>query len=106
MLKLWGRLSSLNVQKVVWCAGELGVPIERIDAGGSFGGLDTAESLRRNPNRKIPVIDDDGFVLRRNQETTTVRAGTPAGLLYGMFQVLRLGEAAFGDDLRSRHPPQ
>ena len=49
-----------------------------------------------------PPAGDDGFVLRRTQGTTTVRAGTPAGLLYGMFQVLRLGEAAFGDDLRPR----
>jgi glutathione S-transferase len=63
MLKIWGRLSSVNVQKVVWCADEIGLAYERIDAGGKFGGNDTAEFLARNPNGLVPVIDDDGFVL-------------------------------------------
>jgi alpha-glucuronidase len=52
--------------------------------------------------RLTPPADDDWFALTRVQGTTTVRAGTPAGLLYGMFQVLRLGEAAFGDDFPAR----
>ncbi len=63
MLRIWGRLSSINVQKVVWCADEIGVPYERIDAGGKFGMNDTAEFLARNPNGLVPVIDDDGFTL-------------------------------------------
>jgi len=63
MLKIWGRLSSINVQKVVWCAAELGCEFERIDAGGEFGLVDTAAFDRLNPNRKVPVIEDDGFVL-------------------------------------------
>ena len=63
MLKIWGRLSSVNVQKVVWAVQELSVPFERMDAGGQFGGLDTPEYVRMNPNRLVPVIDDGGFVL-------------------------------------------
>jgi glutathione S-transferase len=63
MLTIWGRLSSINVQKVVICANELGLAYERIDAGGSFGGLDTPEALARNPNKLIPVIRDGDFVL-------------------------------------------
>jgi glutathione S-transferase len=62
-LRIWGRLNSINVQKVIWTARELEVPFERIDAGGAFGGNKTPEYLRMNPNGKIPVIDDDGFVL-------------------------------------------
>ena len=62
-LRIWGRMSSINVQKVVWTACELGLAFERIDAGGAFGGNRTPEYLRMNPNGKIPVIDDDGFVL-------------------------------------------
>jgi glutathione S-transferase len=62
-LRIWGRLSSINVQKVVWTARELNLQFERIDAGGAFGGNRTPEYLRMNPNGKIPVIDDDGFVL-------------------------------------------
>ena len=63
MLKIWGRLSSVNVQKVVWCADEMGLAYERIDAGGKFGVNDTPEFLAKNPNGLVPVIDDDGFVL-------------------------------------------
>jgi glutathione S-transferase len=63
MLRIWGRLSSINVQKVVWCADELGLAYERIDAGGKFGVNDTPEYLAMNPNGLVPVIDDGGFVL-------------------------------------------
>jgi glutathione S-transferase len=63
MLTIWGRLSSVNVQKVVWCADELGIEYRRIEAGGKFGLNDTAEYLAMNPNGLVPVIDDDGFVL-------------------------------------------
>ncbi len=63
MLTIWGRLTSVNNQKVVICANELGIPYERFDAGGSFGGLDTPEALARNPNKLIPVIRDGDFVL-------------------------------------------
>ncbi len=63
MLKIWGRKTSVNVQKVMWAVGELGLTHERIDAGGPFGGLDTPEFGKLNPNRLVPVIEDDGFVL-------------------------------------------
>jgi glutathione S-transferase len=63
MLKIWGRLSSVNVQKVVACANELGIRYERIDAGGKFGVVDTPEYRRLNPNGLVPVIEDGSFVL-------------------------------------------
>ncbi|AHV91653.1 glutathione S-transferase family protein [Bordetella holmesii] len=63
MLKIWGRLSSVNVQKVVWAVRELALPHTLTEAGGAFGGLDTPEYGRMNPNRRVPVIDDGGFVL-------------------------------------------
>ena len=63
MLKIWGRLTSVNVQKVVWCADELGLAYTRIDAGRDFGLLKTPEYLAKNPNGLVPVIEDEGFVL-------------------------------------------
>jgi glutathione S-transferase len=63
MLKIWGRLSSVNVQKVVWCCDELGLAYERVDAGGKFGINDTPEYLAKNPNGLVPTVEEDGFVL-------------------------------------------
>ena len=59
MLKVWGRRSSFNVQKVMWLIGELELAHEHIDAGGAFGGLDTPDFLAMNPHGRIPVIRDD-----------------------------------------------
>ena len=63
MLKVHGRKTSVNVQKVMWVVGELGLPHTRTDVGGAFGGLDTPEYGAMNPNRLVPVIDDGGFIL-------------------------------------------
>lgn len=63
MIKVWGRLSSINVQKVVWALDELGMAYERVDAGGAFGIVRTPEYLAMNPNGLIPTIEDGGFVL-------------------------------------------
>jgi glutathione S-transferase len=63
MLKIWGRNNSINVQKVLWACGELGLPFERVDAGMQFGVNNTPEYLAMNPNGLVPVIDDEGFVL-------------------------------------------
>ena len=63
MLKIWGRANSINVQKVLWCADELGLEYERIDVGGAFGGNDKPEYRRLNPNGLVPTIEDAGFVL-------------------------------------------
>lgn len=63
MLKIWGRKNSSNVRKTLWAAEELGLAYEAIDAGGAFGVVDTPEYRAMNPNGRVPVIDDDGFVL-------------------------------------------
>jgi glutathione S-transferase len=63
MLKIWGRLSSVNVRKVVLAAQELGLPFERVDAGGSFGIVRTPDYLAKNPNALVPVIEDDQVLL-------------------------------------------
>jgi len=58
MLKLWGRNTSINVQKVLWVLGELDLAYDRIDVGGAFGGLDQPAFLALNPNGLIPVLED------------------------------------------------
>src|SRR3981081_4085762 len=82
MLRIWGRLSSVNVQKVVWCADELGLDYERIDAGGSFGLTRTPEYLAMNPNALVPVIEDDGLILYESNAIVRYLAArdSPGGL--------------------------
>ncbi|MBT6204184.1 MAG: glutathione S-transferase, partial [Rhodospirillaceae bacterium] len=58
MLKVLGRATSSNVQKVTWTLEELGVPYDREDIGGAFGGLDTPEYIAMNPNKVIPTVID------------------------------------------------
>nr|WP_297459625.1 glutathione S-transferase [uncultured Halomonas sp.] len=62
-MKIWGRTNSVNVKKALWCAEELGVDYERIDAGGKFGLVDDADFRRMNPNGLVPCIEDDGLIL-------------------------------------------
>lgn len=76
MLKVWGRKTSVNVQKVMWAVGELGLVHERIDAGGPFGKLDTPEFGKLNPNRLVPVIDDKGFKLWESNPCVRYLAAT------------------------------
>ena len=49
MLKIWGRKNSSNVRKALWCAEELGLDYEAIDAGGAFGVVDTPQYRALNP---------------------------------------------------------
>ena len=64
MLKIWGRTNSINVQKVLWCADELGLAYDRIDIGGAFGGNDQPAYRAKNPNGLVPTLEeDDGFTL-------------------------------------------
>lgn len=62
-IKIWGRRDSSNVQKVLWCCGELDIAFERIDLGGRFGGNKEKPYLDLNPNGLVPTIEDGGFVL-------------------------------------------
>jgi len=64
MLKIWGRNTSINVQKVMWAVGELGLPHERIDIGGPFGKNNEPAYLTKNPNGLVPTLEEDnGFLL-------------------------------------------
>lgn len=63
MIEIWGRASSSNVQKVLWCCAELGLDYSRYDIGREFGGNNTAEYLQMNPTGLVPTISDDGLVI-------------------------------------------
>src|ERR1700687_1062779 len=62
-LKIWGRANSVNVQKVLWCLGELDLAYERIDAGMAFSRNREPDYLAMNPNARVPTLVDGDFVL-------------------------------------------
>jgi glutathione S-transferase len=63
MLKIWGRATSINVQKVMWAIGELKLPHERVDVGGPFGKNRETPNLAMNPNGLVPTLEEDDFIL-------------------------------------------
>jgi glutathione S-transferase len=63
MLKIWGRLSSINVRKVVLAARWMNLEFERVDAGREYGIVQTPEYLGRNPNGLVPLMEDGDFQL-------------------------------------------
>ena len=80
-LQVYGRANSSNVQKVLWCAAELGRDVDRHDVGGKFGGNNEAWYKELNPNGLIPTIVDDGFVLwESNTIVRYLASSDPGGL--------------------------
>ena len=64
MLKVWGRNTSSNVQKVTWALSELNIPFERFDVGGAFGKTTEPFYLAMNPNSLVPTLEEeDGFTM-------------------------------------------
>jgi glutathione S-transferase len=79
MLKIWGRNTSSNVQKVLWALGEMTLPFERIDVGGAFGKTKDDFYLAMNPNSLVPTLEEeDGFTLWESNSIIRYLAGKHA----------------------------
>lgn len=89
-LTVYGRASSSNVQPVMWCLGELGLAYERIDAGSTFGVLDTPRFKAINPNGLIPALVDGELAMWESRAILRYLAAA-----YG-------GEALWPTDARER----
>jgi glutathione S-transferase len=63
MLRLLGRNTSGNVQKVIFLLEELGVPYAREDYGRQFNNTQDAAYLKLNPNGKVPTLVDGDTVI-------------------------------------------
>jgi glutathione S-transferase len=71
MLKIYGRANSINVRKVLWICEEIGIPFEREDWGRGYRSTEEPAFQRVSRFGVVPVIDDDGFILR--ESNTIVR---------------------------------
>jgi glutathione S-transferase len=63
VLKILGRVTSINVRKVLWALDELGTPYEREDWGLPLRDPHDPAYLRLNPNALVPTLIDGDFVL-------------------------------------------
>ena len=63
MLRVLGRGTSGNVQKVIWLLEELGAPYHREDYGRQFNNTQTEAYLALNPNGKVPTLVDGDVVV-------------------------------------------
>ena len=67
MLRVLGRKTSGNVQKVIWLLEEMGESYKREDYGRQFNNTQDAAYLALNPNGKVPtVVDGDTVVWESN----------------------------------------
>jgi len=62
-LQIWGRMTSINVKKVIWTSQELGLDFERHEAGGVHGVVKTPAYKSLNPNSQVPTLQDGDYVL-------------------------------------------
>ena len=80
---LWGRSSSVNVQKVMWALEEVGVAHGHVQLGGKFGGLDDPAYRAMNPNGKVPTLRDGDTVVWESHAIVRYLAGAyGAGTLW------------------------
>jgi glutathione S-transferase len=61
-LRLYGAMAS-RAHRTVWMLKELGLPFEHIPTHFMDGSTRRPEFLAINPNGRVPVLDDDGFIV-------------------------------------------
>jgi len=61
VLKVLGRVTSINVRKVLWALEEIGAAYDREDWGQPIRDPKVPEFLALNPNGQVPVLVDGDF---------------------------------------------
>lgn len=92
MITLWGRHSSVNVQKVVWALEEPELGYEHVPLGGKHGGNREPAYLAMNPNGLVPTLRDGDLVIWESHAIIRYLAGA-----YG-------ADTLFPSDPRERAP--
>ena len=82
MLKLLGRKTSGNVQKVLFFLEETGTPYTREDFGRQFNNTQTPEYLKLNPNAKVPTLIDGDLAIWESNTILRYLAAKAGSALY------------------------
>ena len=83
MIKLLGRQTSGNVQKVLFLLEELHIPYTREDYGRQFGNTQTDAYRALNPNAKVPTMIDGDLVIWESHTIVRYLAALHAPALHG-----------------------
>ena len=82
MVRVLGRVTSINVRKVLWALDELGISYEREDWGLPLRDPREPQFLALNPNAQVPVfIEDDGSALWESNAILLYLSRTRSALL-------------------------
>src|SRR3989304_4054378 len=81
MLRIYGSANSRTV-RVLWMAGELGIDYENLPFKSRSPETRTPEFRALNSNCRVPVIDDDGFVLSESMAINFYLAKKHRSALY------------------------
>lgn len=82
MLRLLGRKTSGNVQKVLFFLEETGTPYTREDFGRQFNNTQTPEYLKFNPNAKVPTLIDGDLAIWESNTILRYLAAQAGSALY------------------------
>ncbi len=82
MLRLLGRATSGNVQKVLFGLDEMQLAYQREDFGRQFGNTATPEYAALNPTRKVPTLIDGEVVIWESNTILRYLATQAASPLY------------------------
>ena len=83
MIRLLGRQTSGNVQKVLFLLEELRIPYTREDYGRQFGNTQTDAYRTLNPNSKVPTMIDGDLVIWESHTILRYLAALHAPALHG-----------------------
>jgi glutathione S-transferase len=81
MLRVLGRVTSINVRKVLWALDELGLAYEREDWGMPIRDPKVPEFLALNPNGQVPVLIEGEFVMWESNAILIYLAAREGALL-------------------------
>ena len=105
MLRVLGRVTSINVRKVLWALDELGVPYEREDWGLPLRDPKVPEFLALNPNGQVPVIVENEFVLWESNAILIYLAERESRLLPDQLELRALALQWLGWQAAELNPP-
>lgn len=101
-----GVLAGTVAEEVAAATARFGGAFSRLEVGDGVSDAELVLTLASSHSSSSDHSADESFRFTREAGAVVVHAETDAGLLYGLFHVVRLGESAFeGPDTDETHAP-